>query len=190
MSDDVVINLFKQGQPDLAMRMFEHLKTRPTKFQKLFSSIPDIYDLGYIEQTRIISEYVALKHFDDNTFTSQEKLDRFKTIGFEHVYSEFQDAFDEETHKRWDALMSRSSPRIVNRSFKDIFDQNFTLVDKTDKSLWLKTTDVYPVFVELDESEYDIKRMMSQLGITSLRCRGPHGLCVYFQGLHWRHSSN
>ena len=72
------------------------------------------------------------------------------------------------------------------RTFQSIFDENFTLVDKANKSLWLKTTDVYPVFQELGESEFNIKYKMSQLGVTCIRTRhGPYGQCMYFRGLHW-----
>ncbi len=189
MSDDVVISLFKQGQPDLAMRVFEYLKTCPTKFQKLFSSVPDIYDLGYIEQARVISEYVAWKYFDENTFHNQEALDEFKRLGFNQVYSDFQEAFDDETHRRWKSLKTRTAKRIRPRSFDDIFDQNFTLVDKADKSLWLKTTDVYPVFADLGLSEYDIKTRMRTFGVSCHRVRnGPLGQCTFFQGLHWASS--
>ncbi len=75
------------------------------------------------------------------------------------------------------------------RTFQVIFDERFELVDKSNKVLWLKTTDVYPVFQELGESEFNIKYKMSQLGIKCARVRnGSLGQCTFFQGLHWRDS--
>ncbi len=69
--------------------------------------------------------------------------------------------------------------------FKDVFDETFVLVDKDDKSMWLKTMDVYPTFSCLNESEMNIKYMLSQLGVDCKKCRGPRGQAVYFRGLHW-----
>jgi hypothetical protein len=70
-------------------------------------------------------------------------------------------------------------------TFDDIFEKRFELVPdkKLDKNCWMKTSVVYAVFSELNESEFNIKHKLLMMGLECKQERGPLGKGMYFKGI-------
>ena len=102
----------------------------------------------------------------------------------DHIIQNGYELWKKEGFLQNDAIdMLKNDIKGEQETFDDIFERSFELVDDIDKNHWIKTSDVYETFQELNESEFNIKYKLSEKGIECTKGRGQQGQGMYFKGL-------
>ena len=147
------------------------MSNQPLKFNK--------QDPGLLDRIKPFYWKNQFKGNDDDSTKILETIEGFEAL--DHIIQKGYDLWKKEKFKQVASLDALKDDIKGDReTFEDIFACNYVIGNPENKIL---TSDVYPLFETVNESEFNIKRKFNELGVECKRCTVGGIKKTYFIGL-------